>query len=42
MKQTVTITAPNKNTIKIKLGAGGGDKVEEAKIFNEFMKNNKI
>ena len=40
-KQIVTITAPNGETLKIKLGAGGGDKVKEAKVFNEFMKKNK-
>jgi hypothetical protein len=40
-KQIVTITAPNRETLKIKLGAGGGDKVKEAKVFNEFMKKNK-
>ena len=41
MKQTVTITAPNKKTLTIKLGSGGGDKVKEAKVFNEFMEKNK-
>lgn len=42
MKQVVTITAPNGETLKIKLGSGGGNKVEEAKVFNEFMEKNKI
>ena len=41
MKQTVTITAPNKKTLTIKLGSSGGDKVKEAKVFNEFMEKNK-
>ena len=40
----IIITAPNKKTLTIKLGAGftGKNKVEEAKVFNEFMENNKI
>lgn len=42
MRQTVTITAPNGETLEIKLGSGGGDKVKEAKAFNEFMEKNKI
>ena len=46
-KQIVTITAPNGETLKIKLGSSGGindlisDKVKEAKVFNEFMEKNK-
>ena len=43
-KMKIIITAPNKKTLTIKLGAGftGKNKVEEAKVFNEFMENNKI
>jgi len=41
MKQTVVITAPNRKKLKIKLGSGGGSKVKQAKVFNEFMEKNK-
>ena len=44
-KMNVTITAPNEKKLKIKLGSGnlkGRSKIEEAKVFNEFIKNNKI